>query len=78
MLQRDDCTVALAGLYNLTGSPALALELLTSRRFHPWEGGEGSVLRQFTTAHLLLGAGAPAAGDGGAALRPFTGAMDTP
>ena len=78
VLQRDDCTVALAGLYNLTGNPALALELLVSRRFHPWEGGEGAVLRQFTNAHLLLGEAALAAGDGESALGHFTGAMDTP
>jgi tetratricopeptide (TPR) repeat protein len=78
VLQRDDCTVALAGLYNLTGQPALALDLLTSRRFHPWEGGEGAVLRQFTAAHLLLGQAALAAGDPATALHHFTGAMDTP
>jgi tetratricopeptide (TPR) repeat protein len=76
--QRDDCTVALAGLYNLTGNPARALEIVTGRRFHPWEGGEGSVLRQFTTAHILLGGKALADGDPGTALRHFSGAMDTP
>jgi tetratricopeptide (TPR) repeat protein len=78
VLQRDDCTVALAALYNLTGQPARALELVTSRRFHPWEGGEGSVLRQFTTARIALGRQALAAGDAAGALAHFTGAMDTP
>lgn len=78
VLQRDDCTVALASLLNLTGKPSRALELVTSRRFHPWEGGEGSVLRQFTTAHILLGREALDAGDAERALRHFTGAMDTP
>ncbi|MGL5019137.1 MAG: DUF5107 domain-containing protein [Luteolibacter sp.] len=76
--QRDDCTVALACLYNLTGNPQMALEMIVSRRFHPWEGGEGSVLRQFTTAHLLLGRKQLDAGDAESALRHFTGAMDTP
>jgi tetratricopeptide (TPR) repeat protein len=76
--QRDDCTVALAALYNLTGNPEKALEMVVSRRFHPWEGGEGSVLRQFTTAHLLLGRKDLEAGDAESALRHFTGAMDTP
>ncbi len=76
--QRDDCTVALAGLYNLTGHPDQALGLVTGRRFHPWEGGEGSVLRQFTTAHIMLGRKALADGDPGTALRHFSGAMDTP
>lgn len=78
VMQRDDSTVALTGLYNLTGNPATALEILNSRRFHLWEGGEGSVLRQFTTAHILLGRKALAAGDAATALRKFTGAMDTP
>jgi tetratricopeptide (TPR) repeat protein len=78
VLTRDDCTVAMATLLNLTGRPADALDLLTSRRFHPWEGGEGSVLRQFTTAHLLLGRAALDSGDAEAALRHFSGAMDTP
>lgn len=78
VLQRDDCAVALATLYNLTGQPARALDLLASRRFHPWEGGEGAVLRQFTAARLMLGREALAAGDAGNALLHFAGAMDTP
>ncbi len=78
VLQRDDCTVALASLYNLTGKPDQALALVTSRRFHPWEGGEGAVLRQFTAAHLLLGQAALSSGDGERALHHFTNAMETP
>jgi hypothetical protein len=78
VLQRDDCTVALAAMHNLAGQPAKALEILTSRRYHPWEGGEGSVLRQFTHAHLLLGRQALASGDPAKALAHFSGAMDTP
>ena len=78
VMRRDDCTVALAALYNLTGKPAAAMEILTTRRFHPWEGGEGSVLRQFTAAHLALGRQALDAGDPESGLRHFTGAMDTP
>ena len=78
VLQRDDATVSLATLLNQTGEPRAALDLLTSRRFHPWEGGEGSVLRQFTTAHLLLGQSALADKDPARALDHFTRAMDTP
>ena len=78
VMQRDDSTVTLAGLYNLTGNAEKALKIVTSRRFHPWEGGEGSVLRQFTTAHLSLGRKLLATGEAAAALRHFTGAMDTP
>ena len=77
-MQRDDCTLALATLYNLTGKPEQALAILTSRRFHPWEGGEGSVLRPFTTAHPLIGRKALDVGDAATALGHFTGAMATP
>ena len=78
VLQRDDCTVAMAGLFNLTGAPGRALRIMTSRRFHPWEGGEGSVLREYTAAHIALGREALAAGDAAAALAHFQGAMETP
>jgi tetratricopeptide (TPR) repeat protein len=52
--------------------------LLTSRSFHPWEGGEGKVLRQYTTARLLQGQAALAAGDAEKALEHFNLAMETP
>jgi tetratricopeptide (TPR) repeat protein len=76
--RRDDASVELATLYNLTGRPAEALALLTARRFHPWEGGEGRVLRQYTAARLLLGRAALARGDAEAALEQFSLAMQTP
>ncbi|MFD2255480.1 DUF5107 domain-containing protein [Luteolibacter algae] len=75
---RDDCSVALVELYNLTDQPENALELLLNRRFHPWEGGEGKVLRQFTVAHLLLGQKALDGGDAARALDHFTKAMQPP
>ncbi len=78
VLQRDDATVELAALCNQTGRPQEALDLITSRRFHPWEGGEGAVLRQYTTARLLLGQAALNAGDAVTAHEHFLHAMDTP
>lgn len=78
VLERDDATVELASLYNGTGQPQKALNLLTSRSFHPWEGGEGKVLRQYTTAHLLLGKRALDDGDAEKALEHFELAMNTP
>ena len=75
---RDDCTVELAALYNETGQPEKALALVQSRRFHPWEGGEGQVLRQYTTARLLLGQKALDAEKADLALDHFRLAMDTP
>ena len=76
--ERDDCSVALAELYNATGQPEAALEYLLSRRFHPWEGGEGKVLKQYTGARLLLGRKALDRGDASAALVHFEGAMHPP
>lgn len=78
VLQRDDATVALASLYNLTRAPKKALDLMLSRRFHPWEGGEGAVLCQYTTARIALGKEALASGDASAALEQFQLAMETP
>ena len=53
--QRDDLSVELAALYNHVRRPADALELLHSRQFQPWEGGEGLVLGEYVRAQLLLG-----------------------
>jgi tetratricopeptide (TPR) repeat protein len=52
---RDDLTVELASLYNQTGRPEAALELLKSRRFQPWEGGEGLVIAQYVRTNLSIG-----------------------
>jgi len=76
--ERDDCCVELAALYNETGQPEAALGLLLNRRFHPWEGGEGKVLRQYTTAHLLLGQKALQDGDAQGARDHFESAMKPP
>lgn len=78
VLDRDDASVELATLYNLTHQPQKALDLLSTRTFHPWEGGEGKVLRQYTTAHLLLGQSALRDGNAHQALNHFEGAMSTP
>lgn len=76
--ERDDCTVELAALYNQTEQPERALALLKSRRFHPWEGGEGQVLRQYTVACLLLGRKALEQGMSAAALEYFQQAANAP
>lgn len=75
---RDDGAVRLATLLNAANRPQDALDLILARRFHPWEGGEGKVLRQYTEAHLILGRRALAEGDAKAALRHATLAFDTP
>jgi tetratricopeptide (TPR) repeat protein len=60
------------------GEPETALELLRTRRFHPWEGGEGKVSSQYVTAHLLLGRKALEAGDAERALEHIEAAQSYP
>lgn len=44
---RDDVYLERVALYNFCGQYELAYQLLMSRKFHPWEGGEGSVSGQY-------------------------------
>ena len=72
---RDDATVQYVTCLNDVGRYDDALKVLASRRFHPWEGGEGKVLAQYTRAHLALGWAAvagrpPYRGDAAVAGRP--------
>lgn len=75
---RDDLAVELAALYNQTGQPGKALELLTSRRFQPWEGGEGLALGQHVRSYLALGRRSLANGDALEAIRLFETALVSP
>ena len=75
---RDDLSVELASLYNLTGQPQQALALLRGRHFQPWEGGEGLALAQYVRALLMLGRQALAAGDEASAQAHFLAAFDSP
>jgi len=78
IVTRDDFSVELAALYNFNGEYNYAMQLLKNRNFHPWEGGEGQVLRQFTYACLKLGQQALKDGDAETALAWFQKSMDTP
>ncbi|WP_044627025.1 DUF5107 domain-containing protein [Neotamlana nanhaiensis] len=75
---RDDFCVELAALYNFEGQYQKALDLLENRNFHPWEGGEGQVLKQFTHANLMLGQEALNHGDAQKALQFFERSINTP
>ena len=44
---RDDLYLELVSLYNISGEYEKALDLIMSRKFHPWEGGEGKVSGQY-------------------------------
>jgi tetratricopeptide (TPR) repeat protein len=74
---RDDLCVELCTLLNQTGRPAAALALLESRKFQPWEGGEGQSLGQHVRTHLLLGRAALAT-DPAAARTHFEQALAAP
>ncbi len=45
--QRDDLTIERITLLNLLGRLDEAYQLLSSRLFHPWEGGEGKTTGQY-------------------------------
>ncbi len=78
VLQRDDATVQLMSLYNTTKQPYKALDILTQRRFHPWEGGEGKVLKVWKDANLLLGQDSLEKGHIGQACLYFEDALTPP
>lgn len=44
---RDDQTIEMINLLNLTQQHEKALNVLLKRNFHPWEGGEGKVIAQY-------------------------------
>ena len=76
--QRDDLSVELCALYNQTGQPERALEILTRRKFQPWEGGEGLALGQHVRTHLALGRKALARRDYALARAFFEKALASP
>ena len=75
---RDDLTVEYIALLNRCGRWDDALQLLASRRFSPWEGGEGLVSAQYVHAHMSLGRAALAADRCADALRHFEDARNYP
>ena len=76
--QRDDLSVELCALYNQTGLHEKASQLIASRHFQPWEGGEGGPLGQHVRAQLALGRTAFATGDFAKALARFEHALTSP
>jgi tetratricopeptide (TPR) repeat protein len=76
--QRDDLTVVQAGLLTATGRADDALALLGSRRFQPWEGGEGQALAAWDAASLAVARDALGSGEPERALSVLRGAFDPP
>ncbi|MFP3089497.1 DUF5107 domain-containing protein [Treponema sp. TIM-1] len=50
--KRDDLSISYIEILNGLGQYQRALELLFSRKFHPWEGGEGKVPAQHIAARI--------------------------
>jgi tetratricopeptide (TPR) repeat protein len=76
--RRDDLTVEFCTLLNQLGAHDEALEVLTGRRFQPWEGGEGMTLGQYVRTRLALGRRELAAGSAAEARSHFEAALDVP
>lgn len=53
--QRDDLYVEYVTLLNIAGEPEKAYRLMAGRRFHPWEGGEGKVTKQYVFSVVEMG-----------------------
>jgi tetratricopeptide (TPR) repeat protein len=75
---RDDLSVEYADLLNQRGRHEDALSYLGSRRFQPWEGGEGLARTQHERTHLALGRRALVSGDATKALAHFETALVAP
>jgi tetratricopeptide (TPR) repeat protein len=52
--QRDDVYLEHVAIINFLGNYEDALTLLTNRRFHPWEGGEGKASGQYVYSLVQL------------------------
>jgi tetratricopeptide (TPR) repeat protein len=78
VLSRDDFCVEYLSLLNLQEQYKRALELLTTRRFHPWEGGEGKVLARYRIAQIGIGRKELENGEPAAALEHFNAANQPP
>jgi tetratricopeptide (TPR) repeat protein len=66
--QRDDLYLERITIYNQLSGYEKAQQLLASRHFHPWEGGEGKVISQFLISHIELSKKALSKGDNEQAL----------
>ncbi|MFV0331167.1 MAG: DUF5107 domain-containing protein [Dysgonomonas sp.] len=51
---RDDLCIERITLYNQLGRYKEAMGLITNRKFHPWEGGEGKITKQYTVCRMEL------------------------
>jgi len=53
--ERDDLYVEYITLINMRGDYERAKALMMNRKFHPWEGGEGKITKQYVFANIGMG-----------------------
>jgi len=75
---RDDLTLEFGRLLTAVGRAQEAGEILCSRRFQPWEGGEGQALAAWDEAMLVLARRAIERGDGPCAVDAVQRAVQPP
>ncbi|HET7723116.1 MAG TPA: hypothetical protein VFK68_00645, partial [Propionibacteriaceae bacterium] len=75
---RDDLTVAYAHLLVSADRAPEALAVLQDRRFQPWEGGEGQVLRCWERTHLTLAQSSLQLGEPSVAVDHLVAALEPP
>jgi tetratricopeptide (TPR) repeat protein len=76
--QRDDASIEFCALCNQVGRHHDALAVLNTRKFQPWEGGEGQALGQYVRTQLALGQAALRKGDPSRAIKHFAAAKSPP
>ena len=76
--QRDDCFLEMIILYIQEGEFARARELLLSKRFNIYEGGEGKLTRMHGWLYTLWGRQAQLQGDAATALERYKTALVYP
>lgn len=52
--ERDDLYIERITLYNQLGRYSEAKEMIASHKFHPWEGGEGKITKQYIICRVEL------------------------
>lgn len=75
---RDDLYLEYITLLNTLQQYGKAVEYLSQRLFHPWEGGEGKVVRQYILALVELGKRALSSQNGQQATEILLRALDYP
>jgi tetratricopeptide (TPR) repeat protein len=76
--ERDDLTIEKITLLNQLGEHQPALQLLISREFRPWEGGEGKTSAQYVLSQVGLASRALRAGEWREARETLLRAIDWP